>query len=224
MTLIEAQQLDEDTSHLHAWSVRTSYAMAILRFVNALADEKQTGMYAQSIFGIAERIKLPVWFVELRHAATHEELPSLDVLRRASVEALRWLLTRFWLPNLKVCAGADDGGVSPGAVMAGKSEEKIQIKTEEAGGSQDVDIDEIERAITAMEQRILDTPSQRAIPQASRKKEAQVHAVEVAQLGHNSGQYQVLHLFSGWSLAGHEWQSTPIGCLRGGVPRLELLE
>lgn len=100
MALIEAQMLDEDIGHVHPWSVRTAYSMAILRFVNALADEMQTGVYAQSIFSIAEKINLPVWFVELRHAATHEELPSMDVLRRASVEALAWLQTNFWSPNI----------------------------------------------------------------------------------------------------------------------------
>jgi ribosomal biogenesis protein LAS1 len=41
-------------------------------------------MYAQSIAHIAARIGLPLWFVELRHAATHEELPSLSVLREAA--------------------------------------------------------------------------------------------------------------------------------------------
>ena len=53
-------------------------------FVNALVDAHQTGMYAQSIAHIAARIGLPLWFVELRHAATHEELPSLSVLREAA--------------------------------------------------------------------------------------------------------------------------------------------
>jgi ribosomal biogenesis protein LAS1 len=27
---------------------------------------------------------LPSWFVELRHAATHEDLPSIDLLREAA--------------------------------------------------------------------------------------------------------------------------------------------
>lgn len=96
MALVEAQQLDELLFVLHPgsslgthsshWSVRSTYAMALLRFVNSVADAMQTGLYAQSIFNIAERIGLPVWFVELRHAATHEEMPSLDALRQASVD------------------------------------------------------------------------------------------------------------------------------------------
>lgn len=70
---------------LGEWPSRSAYAMAIVRFVNSIADALQTGLYAQSIFSIAQKIGLPIWFVELRHAATHEELPGLDVLRQASV-------------------------------------------------------------------------------------------------------------------------------------------
>lgn len=113
MGLIEAQQLDErllmpsftqDFSLQQQdwqWCVRSTYSMALLRFVNALADSMQTGLYAQSIFMIAERIGLPLWFVEIRHAATHEEMPSLYVLRQASVDALGWLQNQFWLPNIQ---------------------------------------------------------------------------------------------------------------------------
>ena len=113
MGLIEAQQLDEQLlmpsftqdfpiqQQSWQWCVRSTYSMAILRFVNALADSMQTGLYAQSIFMIAERIGLPLWFVEIRHAATHEEMPSLHVLRQASVDALAWLQNQFWLPNIQ---------------------------------------------------------------------------------------------------------------------------
>ncbi|PWN37367.1 Las1-domain-containing protein [Meira miltonrushii] len=113
MGLIEAQQLDErllmpsftqDFSLQQQdwqWCVRSTYSMALLRFVNALADSMQTGLYAQSIFMIAEKIGLPLWFVEIRHAATHEEMPSLHVLRQASVDALGWLQNQFWLPNIQ---------------------------------------------------------------------------------------------------------------------------
>ncbi|MCO5596173.1 hypothetical protein L7F22_050233 [Adiantum nelumboides] len=113
MGLIEAQQLDEQLlmptftqdfslqQQDWQWCVRSTYSMAILRFVNALADSMQTGLYAQSIFMIAERIGLPLWFVEVRHAATHEEMPSLHVLRQASVDALGWLQYQFWLPNIQ---------------------------------------------------------------------------------------------------------------------------
>lgn len=64
--------------------IRQSYATAIIRLVNGLVDPLQLGAYARSIASIAQQLNLPPWLVELRHAATHEELPSLDVLREAA--------------------------------------------------------------------------------------------------------------------------------------------
>lgn len=67
-------------------SVRQSYATAIVRLVNGLVDPLQLGSYARSIASIAAQIGLPQWLVELRHAATHEDLPSLELLRAGSKE------------------------------------------------------------------------------------------------------------------------------------------
>lgn len=65
-------------------SLRHSYAAAIIRFVNGLVDPLQLGAYARSIASIAAQLGLPPWLVELRHAATHEDLPSLQLLREAA--------------------------------------------------------------------------------------------------------------------------------------------
>ncbi|UZJ51297.1 hypothetical protein CBS101457_000617 [Exobasidium rhododendri] len=106
-SLIHAQELDDQLLFLSPnissgseWVVRSAYAMAILRFVNSVADTFQTSMYAQSIFQISQRIGLPIWLVEIRHAATHEDLPSLAVLRDACIAALQWLQVHFWQPTL----------------------------------------------------------------------------------------------------------------------------
>lgn len=61
--------------------VRQNYALALIRFVNGLVDPLQKGVYARSIAAIATQINLPLSLVELRHACTHEELPSLGTLR-----------------------------------------------------------------------------------------------------------------------------------------------
>ena len=66
-----------------------SYSSAIIRLVNGLVDPLQLGAYARSIHSIAQQLGLPPWLVELRHAATHEDLPSLEVLRNAAREVLR---------------------------------------------------------------------------------------------------------------------------------------
>lgn len=45
---------------------------------------------------LARNLNLPASFVEIRHAATHEVLPSLSVLRAVAVRALDWLWTNYW--------------------------------------------------------------------------------------------------------------------------------
>ncbi|SPO25143.1 uncharacterized protein UTRI_02753_B [Ustilago trichophora] len=80
--------------------VRLNYSLALTRFVNSVVDSHQTGGFAQSIAAIAARIGLPLWFVEIRHAVTHEELPSIAVCRQAAHSALAWLHRHFWIPQL----------------------------------------------------------------------------------------------------------------------------
>ncbi|KAF8321616.1 Las1-domain-containing protein [Clavulina sp. PMI_390] len=81
-------------------NLRQSYSMAIIRLVNGLVDPLQQGVYARPITTIASQIGLPIWLVELRHAATHEDLPSLALLRDAAHESLTWLLNNYWLPTV----------------------------------------------------------------------------------------------------------------------------
>lgn len=66
--------------------LRQAYALAIIRLVNGLVDPLQQGIYARPISSIAAQIGLPSWLVEVRHAATHEDLPSLDLLREAATQ------------------------------------------------------------------------------------------------------------------------------------------
>lgn len=75
-------------------SLRQIYAVAVIRMVNGLVDPLQVGAYARSIASIAAQLGLPSWLVELRHAATHEDLPSLELLREAARE-VRVYIARF---------------------------------------------------------------------------------------------------------------------------------
>lgn len=75
-------------SHL---SLRQSYATAIIRLVNGLVDPLQVGAYARSIASIATQLGFPSWLVELRHAATHEDLPSIGLLREAARQVNNYL-------------------------------------------------------------------------------------------------------------------------------------
>lgn len=56
---------------------------------------------------LARNLNLPASFVEIRHAATHEALPSLSVLRIVAVRALDWLWLNYW--SVVGVAAATDG-------------------------------------------------------------------------------------------------------------------
>lgn len=88
-------------------SLRQSYSSAIIRLVNGLVDPLQFGAYARSIASIANQLGFPSWLVELRHAATHEELPSLELLREAARESMNWLLHNYFLPTINPSSASE---------------------------------------------------------------------------------------------------------------------
>lgn len=66
-----------------------------------------------SMYSIAKNIGLPATFVELRHQATHEQLPSLSKLRSAANNALAWIWNFYWKDLAPVSKGSTgEGGQS----------------------------------------------------------------------------------------------------------------
>ncbi|KAG5339894.1 Protein LAS1 [Termitomyces sp. T112] len=98
--LVAIAQDNSHTCSTSSLSIRQSYATAIIRLVNGLVDPLQLGAFARSIASIANQLGLPSWLVELRHAATHEDLPSLVLLRDAAWESMTWLLHNYFLPTI----------------------------------------------------------------------------------------------------------------------------
>ncbi|RGB29493.1 Las1-like-domain-containing protein [Rhizophagus diaphanus] len=87
--------------------LRLLYSMVFIRFVNGMVDPFQQGTFALSISSIAVKLNMPLWFVEMRHAGTHEHLPSLQILRNGCKQALQWLNESYWstqkpLPSAQV--------------------------------------------------------------------------------------------------------------------------
>ncbi|KAL4758114.1 rRNA-processing protein LAS1 [Aspergillus foveolatus] len=76
------------------FAIRATYAAAFCRFVTGLVDSKLGAR--RSMFSRALELGLPASFVELRHEATHRELPSLTVLRGATGRSLEWLWGFYW--------------------------------------------------------------------------------------------------------------------------------
>ncbi|GME69398.1 unnamed protein product [[Candida] boidinii] len=87
-------QLDEASQDYN--TVQLSYTMSIIKFVNGLLDPYQKSTYAMSLNRLAEFLKLPTFFVELRHIGTHEFLPSVEMLREGCDRALEWLWINYW--------------------------------------------------------------------------------------------------------------------------------
>ncbi len=54
--------------------------------MNGIVDPAQKGQYAQSISSIADSLGLPSWFIDLRHAGTHDALPTLPLLRSGCLQ------------------------------------------------------------------------------------------------------------------------------------------
>ncbi|ETK75020.1 hypothetical protein F441_18699 [Phytophthora nicotianae CJ01A1] len=72
------------------------YASVIVRCVNGLVDGSQKGAYATAVSTLAQRIGIPLWIVDLRHESSHNQLPSLPVLRFAAQHLLAWLRSNYW--------------------------------------------------------------------------------------------------------------------------------
>jgi ribosomal biogenesis protein LAS1 len=94
--IVDVMLSDEAGPQHSRFNLQAAYASAFCRFVTGMCDSVQTGRRKKSMFQAAEEIGLPEYFVELRHEATHEELPNVSELRRVSDEALSWLWDYYW--------------------------------------------------------------------------------------------------------------------------------
>ncbi|XP_024375786.1 uncharacterized protein [Physcomitrium patens] len=75
--------------------LRMMYAMAIMRLVNGVVDQS-VRRNTSSVANRAEDARLPRVFVDIRHETSHNELPSLPLVRHASKQALLWLQQNYW--------------------------------------------------------------------------------------------------------------------------------
>lgn len=95
--MIEARLADNvGESCLNSFAIKSCYATAFSRFVTGLLDSEQNSRHKISMYDKAKELELPSSFVELRHQTTHGELPSLLVLRQATIKSLDWLWNHYW--------------------------------------------------------------------------------------------------------------------------------
>ncbi|SAM09272.1 hypothetical protein [Absidia glauca] len=130
MDLIELQlrerKQEQGGPSLSQNELRLLYSSVLTRFVNIMEDSLQTTYFAKSLYVIAREIGLPLHFVQLRHAATHEDLPSLPVLRNAGIEALQWLYDSYWMAqvSLEALSVVNEQTLSTMSALMGEYKEK----------------------------------------------------------------------------------------------------
>ena len=78
---------------------RLALSMLVVRCVNGLVDGGQTRQQAVSVAALAEQRGLPGWLVDVRHAATHNALPSARVLGSARAALAAYFYDEYWAPQ-----------------------------------------------------------------------------------------------------------------------------
>ncbi|TGO28699.1 hypothetical protein BPAE_0024g00440 [Botrytis paeoniae] len=136
-----------------SYCVRAAYSAAFCRFVTGLLDSHQDKRRKLSMYSIAKTIGLPATYVELRHQATHEELPSLPKLRIAARKALKWIWDFYWA-DLTIDEKDDDCKIFVRGVLEQKDQginlNMIKDRLEAYG------IDDLLRALGELEESLED--------------------------------------------------------------------
>lgn len=84
------------------------YCMAIMRLVNGVVEKTRKATQV-SIAEAADAIGIPRMLIDIRHEGSHRDLPSLRLVRLASVKALDWLKSYYWEPQKKAIPLQRDG-------------------------------------------------------------------------------------------------------------------
>ncbi|PIA40851.1 hypothetical protein AQUCO_02400122v1 [Aquilegia coerulea] len=80
--------------------IETQQKDPFFRLVNGIVD-KGRKKEDISIAGRAAQLGLPPMLIDIRHEASHRDLPSLQLVRVASVEVLDWIKSTYWVPQKK---------------------------------------------------------------------------------------------------------------------------
>uniref|UniRef100_A0A915E1Z5 LAS1-like protein n=1 Tax=Ditylenchus dipsaci TaxID=166011 RepID=A0A915E1Z5_9BILA len=88
----------EDCNHLENADLALIYGSAIIRFINYVNEccQPKHGSKNLSIAEAVIRMSIPGWIVNLRHDATHNNMPPLTMLRKALMFCRNWLWTEYW--------------------------------------------------------------------------------------------------------------------------------
>ena len=108
--------------------------------MTGLLDSQQESKYKVSMYTQAQKIGLPALFVDIRHEASHGDMPNLTNLRSAVERALKWLWDDYWKglePEVASAGGASLASVQVGEYGRGKVDgDDDQQRQQQPGGWQ----------------------------------------------------------------------------------------
>ncbi|KAF4779946.1 hypothetical protein HER10_EVM0007988 [Colletotrichum scovillei] len=205
------------------YAVRAAYAAAFSRFVTGLLDGHQDKQRKLSMYSVAKTIGLPATFVELRHQATHETLPSLAKLRSAARKALVWIWEYYWQhlgPDEVVSQAPERTGpvVVAAAVSAAPVRREVVVaflEEQDAGRRAEMRkwIDGLDESrLLATLEKIIEAPPSEAVMLA-----AQRLSDDIARKGQADGQGEMEEddasesAGTGWAKFEGTWKPRPIG-------------
>ncbi|KAL3116917.1 hypothetical protein niasHT_008399 [Heterodera trifolii] len=67
-----------------------------MKVINYLNEVCQDAVQNVSIAAAVSKFAIPSWVVDLRHAATHGQMPPLNLMRQANLFIRRWLWRQYW--------------------------------------------------------------------------------------------------------------------------------
>lgn len=116
--------------------LRLAYSSAVVRCINGFADTmQQERSMAASVSNLCGHLGIPMWVVDVRHEASHNTLPSIEVLRMAASTLLEFLKTEYWIPTCSdwrkefELQGAE-GDTIDQSFETGKTKEPIELLQE----------------------------------------------------------------------------------------------
>ena len=80
----------------HGPHTALSLGTAVIRFLNHVSHLGMNTWGLTKLHEAAEKMSVPEWVVQVRHEATHGNMPGLSVLRAALEFGLSWLDTNYW--------------------------------------------------------------------------------------------------------------------------------
>ncbi|KAG5937131.1 hypothetical protein E4U53_000069, partial [Claviceps sorghi] len=187
-------------------------------FVTGLLDGHQDKQRKQSMYSIAKTIGLPATFVELRHQATHEQLPSLAKLRSAAKNALDWIWNYYWKHLVEELAAPTSDPCRDVVLgyLRGAEDSQTMRALEPFGKAEVLGvISDVQRSLPGnqvylrclkLSREVMTRPENEEVPDADQADRADDAAVVEDGEG-----YEKAVSSCGWSLYEGPWKPKPIG-------------